>query len=114
MALRDYAPITNMASLILLPFAFFPAGSQDYGSVTSEHHVLWSWLQLLFLAAFLTHKLNDFVLYGHVGLQRVANLQAMDIWCAPCKPKLVLFMSLHSSPSFHPQKCKTFYAITKQ
>ncbi|MCJ1281399.1 hypothetical protein MMC26_000718 [Xylographa opegraphella] len=82
MALREYAPITNVLSLILLPIAIAPSRS-DQASLVAEHLSSWFWLRAVFAASFLCHKLNDFLLYGHIGLRRLANLRSMDIWCAP-------------------------------
>ena len=90
MALRDYAPITNMLSLILLPIATFPSQTND--SIVSKHSGSLSWLRNLFLVAYLARKLNNFVLYSNIGLQRLAILQSLDIWWAPCKSNLPPFL----------------------
>lgn len=107
MALRDYAPITNMISLILLPIATFPSQMDRYGSIVSEHSGSWSWLRSLFLVAYLARKLNNFVLYGNIGLQRLAILQSLDIWWAPCKsnptPSSILRVFCPSQPAQHTQ-----------
>jgi hypothetical protein len=82
-ALREYAPVTNILALILLPLAIFPTRSDGFASIASRPDHFW--LRSIFLAAFLAHKVNDYVVYGHVGLSRLASFQSMDIWCAPCK-----------------------------
>ena len=83
MALREYAPVTNILALIVLPLALYPRQPDDFATITSSHDRYW--LRLIFLAAFLARKVNNYILYSHVGLRRVANLQSNDIWCAPCK-----------------------------
>lgn len=107
MALREYAPITNMLSLILLPIATFPSQMDRYGSIVSEHSGSWSWLRSLFLVAYLARKLNNFVLYSNIGLQRLAILQSLDIWCAPCKsnptPSSIRRVFCPSQPAQHTQ-----------
>jgi hypothetical protein len=83
-ALREYAPVTNILALILLPVAIFPTPSDDFATIASGHDLFW--LRTIFLAAFLARKTNNYIVYGHVGLRRLASFQSMDIWCAPCKP----------------------------
>lgn len=100
-ALREYAPITNVVALILLPVAVIPTRSDEFALIAAEHDRFW--LRSLFVAAFLAHKLNDYIVYGHVGLPRLASFQSMDIWCAPCKydPVVVRIHSHDPIPHSH-------------
>lgn len=81
-ALKDYAPVTNVLALILLPIAIFPMQSDEFNNIASEHYL--GWLRSAFLIAFIAQKVNDHVVYGHVGSQGLASYRSMDIWCAPC------------------------------
>lgn len=82
-ALRDYSPVTNVLALILLPIAIYPIPNSELVGLASVYDT--SWLRSLFLVAFLAHKVNNYVMYGHIGSRRLASFQSMDIYCAPCK-----------------------------
>jgi hypothetical protein len=86
-ALREYAPITNVLALILLPLAMLPHRPDEFARLTSQEGYKWIWG--LFLASFVVRKVNNYVLYGHVGLREVLNFQSLDIWCSPCGFPLV-------------------------
>lgn len=86
-ASREYAPVVYVLALILLPAALFPTQSDEFAKMASGHDLVW--LRRVFLAAFLTHKMNDYIVYGHVGLRGLACFQSMDIWFAPCKSDLL-------------------------
>ena len=81
-ALRDYAPMTNVLALILLPMALFPVASDEFDAISSNYDLFW--LRTIFLIAFMAQKINDYIVYGHVGLRGLASYRSMDIWCAPC------------------------------
>lgn len=82
-ALRDYGPVTNVLGLVLLPIAIYPVPYEDFAAMATVEDL--SWLRSIFLAAFLAHKINNYIMYAHIGSQRLASFQSMDIYCAPCK-----------------------------
>ena len=83
--LRDYAPVTNILAMILLPIALFPAQTDEVATISLAHGSHLYWLRGIFLAAFVANKINACVVYGHIGLSRVWNFQSNEIWAAPCK-----------------------------
>lgn len=82
-ALREYAPVTNILALIVLPIVIFPTRSDEFATILSQHDQFW--LRTIFLVAFISSKANNIFVYAHVGMQRLANYQSCDIWCAPCR-----------------------------
>ena len=82
-ALRDYAPVTNVLALVLLPIAIYPIPYEDLAAMVAVKGLFW--LRSIFLAAFLAHKINNYIMYVHIGSQRLTSFQSMDIYCAPCK-----------------------------
>jgi hypothetical protein len=86
-ALGEYAPITNVLALILLPLAMFPYGPNEFANITSKGGYKWIWG--VFLASFVVRKVNNYMLYTHVGLREVFNFQSLDIWCSRCGSPLV-------------------------
>lgn len=42
-------------------------------------------IRTLLLLTFVTRKINDYVVYRHLGLTRLSNYQSLNLWCAPCK-----------------------------
>ena len=82
-ALREYAPMTTILALIVLPIAIFPTQSDEFATILSQHDP--SWLRTIFLVALILSKSNNIFIYAHIGMQRMANFQSCDIWCAPCK-----------------------------
>ncbi len=83
MALREYAPITNVLALMLLPIAVYVNPLDNISTIASKSDLFW--LQTIFLAAFLARKINNYIVYSHIGAQALSNVQSNDIWCAPCK-----------------------------
>lgn len=82
-ALKEYAPVTNTLALIVLPLAIFPIQSDEFATILSLHDQFW--LRTIFLAALIASKVNKIFVYAHIGMQRLANAQSCDTWCAPCK-----------------------------
>ena len=78
--LRDFAPVTNVLALALLPIALYPTQADD--SVLKQADSLW--LRRTFLVAFIAYKANHCMVYNHIGLSRVLNFQSNEIWAAPC------------------------------
>ncbi len=84
-ALRDYSPVTTSLALLLLPIALYPTGSNDSTIASPEHQRHLSWLRNLFLVTYLSHKINIFIMYKHIGLSKLANFTSHEVWVAPCK-----------------------------
>jgi hypothetical protein len=42
-------------------------------------------LYRIFGAYFIYQKINDYLLYSHVGIRRVWNFRSNEVWCSPCK-----------------------------
>ncbi|KAL9044833.1 MAG: hypothetical protein Q9214_002057 [Letrouitia sp. 1 TL-2023] len=96
--LRDYAPLANVLALgalpccLMLPYPSPPTATVSIANVRT--------LYALYVCSFLAHKLNTIICFGHVGLSRVYNFQAQEIWAAPCSYfSLPTFLS-----SFPPQQ----------
>lgn len=102
-AVKEYAPVTNILALSVLPIAVFPTQSNEFATILSRHDQFW--LRTIFLVAFIASKANNIFVYAHIGMQRLANAQSCETWCAPCK----------SSP-FHPllQTLKTLIMVQQQ
>lgn len=91
-ALQEYSPILVSVAMSILPAAMLalPIFTDNTFSTCGPWYS-----RYLFIAAFLASKFNHYLVHGHFGLQRVAKLNARDIWCAPCK----LFpISIHARP----------------
>lgn len=82
-ALREYAPLTNVLALILLPLALLSYKQDEVTQATLKRSSCWTWSS--FLVYLFAKKVNNYILYGHVGLRRVMNFQSLDIWGSPCK-----------------------------
>lgn len=78
--LRDYAPVTNVLALALLPIALYPTQADDL--VLEQANSLW--LRRTFLIAYIAYKVNHYNVYSQIGLSRVLNFQSNEIWAAPC------------------------------
>lgn len=78
--LRDYAPVTNVLALALLPIALYPTQADD----SALEQVDSLWFRRIFLVAFIAYKVNHRNVYNHIGLSRVLNFQSNEIWAAPC------------------------------
>lgn len=83
MAVRDFCPLITVAALLVLPIALIPTESDEFSRINAQYPR--TWLRALFLAVRFTHKINDIIVYGHVGLQRVIKFQSNEIWVAPCE-----------------------------
>ena len=83
-AFRDYAPVTNVLALLLLPLALLPSRTNEHSSILPDHRQSLSTMKHLFIAAFVTNKAYYFTAYSHVGMSRVWNFQSNEIWAAPC------------------------------
>ena len=83
MMLREYAPLLIVPALLLLPLAVFPGPDDELILLTGARES--TWLGWLFAAAWLTGKVNCAILYTGMDAQGIANFQANDIWCSPCK-----------------------------
>jgi uncharacterized membrane protein len=83
--LRDYAPVTNILAMILLPIALYPVQAQDSIAISHEHERQLFWLRRLYFVVFAAKKMNTWTVYGHIGLSRVWNFQSNEVWAAPCK-----------------------------
>ena len=81
-ALQEYSPILVSTAMSILPAAMvaLPIFSDNTLSACGPWYS-----RYLYIAAFLASKFNHYLVHGHFGLQRVAKLNARDIWCAPCK-----------------------------
>ena len=80
--LKEYLSVPRLAAILLLPITLFPSQSEDPSTkrLTIQHDR--SWLRLIFLTAYLSQKLNTYVLYNHVGLGALKNMQSNRIWGA--------------------------------
>ena len=78
--LRDFAPVTNVLALALLPIALYPTQADDSVLEQAESR----WLRRIFLVAFIAYRANHRNVYNHIGLSRVLNFQSNEIWAAPC------------------------------
>ena len=86
-AFRDFAPLTNILALLVLPLALLPSAPTDeFSTISLSRPISLSLLRRLFLLAFVANKVHYFVVYNHVGISRVWNFQSNEIWAAPCKP----------------------------
>ena len=91
--LRDYAPMTNVLALALLPIALYPTQADD--SVLEQADSLW--LRRTFLVAFIAYKLNHYNVYNHIGLSRVLNFQSNEFWAAPCTSGIPASYYIHTT-----------------
>lgn len=82
-AVKEYAPVTNILALSVLPIAVLPTQSDEFATILSLHDQFW--LRTIFLVAFIASKANNIFVYAHIGMQRLANGQSCETWCAPCK-----------------------------
>ena len=94
--LKEYAPLTNFVAMVLLPVSLLLTGLLS-PSVPCPMDALFAQslatAHYLFVAVYLTTKLNQYINHVHINLRRVRNLQSLDIWGAPRE---------HESPSpFH-------------
>lgn len=96
--------------MVLLPLAFI-------GILSNEQHNLrysssFSWSRGLFLASFIAQKINDYIVYSHVGLNRLANWRSMEVWCAPCKST---YIALCVGPPLifygRKRRCQSIYPV---
>ena len=83
MAVRDFCPLITVIALFILPIALIPTENDGFSRINAQYPR--TSLRVLFLAVRFSHKINDIIVYGHVGLQRVINFQSNDIWVAPCE-----------------------------
>ena len=85
--IRDYSPVTTLVAVVLLPLVLVPTSGVDdvFVSIAAQHQGYLFWAQRLFLAAHLARNLHGYIMYRHVGLSRVANIYAQELWSAPCK-----------------------------
>lgn len=95
-ALRDYSPLTTSLALILLPIALLPTFPDQSAVISSEHRSSLFWLKLSFVTMFFSRKINNFIMYEHIGLSQMANFQSHWVWIAPCKP--LLYTHLYHIP----------------
>jgi hypothetical protein len=79
---RDYASALKLCGMHLLPILLLNIGLTDLDEpfpTTAKRILLGS-----LLVQFLGCKLETYLTYHSFGLQRAWNLQASDVWCAPC------------------------------
>ncbi|KAL8743197.1 MAG: hypothetical protein Q9190_004432, partial [Brigantiaea leucoxantha] len=82
--LRDYAPITNMLAMVLLPIAIAPITQSGQSlNIPPEFRSHCDLLWKLFLISLIAQKLNTWILYHHIGISPVLNFQSNEIWAAP-------------------------------
>ena len=85
--LRDYAPITNILALLVLPLGIHSRGLREIASpqhANSRQRSL-QVLHYLLLASYVSNKICTAALYHEVGLSHVWNYQSNEVWAAPCK-----------------------------
>ena len=82
--LRDYAPITNILAMLLLPLALWYTQSLD-PTIASTYRS-W-WLREAFLVSYFAQKINDHTVWGHLGPYSITGFRALDIWSSPCKSR---------------------------
>ena len=80
--LKEYTSVPRLVAIILLPIAVFASQSEDMATKGSTNQQDRSWLRLLFLSAYLSQKINTHILYSHVGLRALSNMQSNRIWGA--------------------------------
>ena len=92
--LKEYSSIPRLLAIVLLPIAFFSIRSEDILAqrLTNMGHGLW--LRVLFVAVFLSQKLNTYILYSHVGLGALRNMQSNRIWGAFRKILMPVYTSM--------------------
>jgi len=82
-ALREYAPLINVLALVLLPLALLSYQQYDVSSFALTESTRWTWRS--FLLYLFAKKVNNYIMFSHVGLRRVMNFQSLDVWGSPCK-----------------------------
>lgn len=81
---REYCPIINLWSMLILPIALFPVRNDEFQGALSGQ----SRLPLIgvFLAAWIAKRIHNHIVFGHIGPRRLAIWQSNDVWYTPCKP----------------------------
>ena len=81
-SLGCYIPMLFVASALLLPLATWNtlATPSDKVSVFAISSLKW-----LFSLAYVSQKVNLYLVYGYCGLSTVRTLKATSIWISPCK-----------------------------
>lgn len=88
MALGEYSPLGTLTAALILPLAitFYPPNLETIMISEQAHGLLWT----AFMTSFAAQKINDYSLYRHIGVQRVAHFQSNRIWFTPCMGALKL------------------------
>ena len=79
-ATANLASMTNVIAVIVLPAAIMPTSDSAMNKVFASDR---SRLVLAFLATTVARLVNDFLMYGNIGMQRMENVFSNDIWVAP-------------------------------
>ena len=82
--LIEYLSVPRLLAILLLPVALFPDQPLDISLInnpTSEYN-LPSPSRWVFLAMYLSQKINTYIMYNHIGLGPLKNLQSNRIWGA--------------------------------
>ena len=83
-AFRDYAPVTDILALLVIPLALLPLRKSEHSNVYLDYQHPLRTMQYLYFAAFVANKAYYFIAYNHIGMSRVWNFQSNEIWAAPC------------------------------
>lgn len=79
-AVANLGSVRNVVAILALPAAIFPTPNNDLNLVSGQNRGL---VLTVFLAAWLVKLFNDTVMYGWIGMYRMQNVFANDIWTAP-------------------------------
>ena len=85
--MRDYAPLTNMLAMAILPLVIYPTNSTKafVQEVQNSHQPLLCSLRYLLPLSWALNKLFYLIIYNHLSLSHIWNFQSNEIWAAPCK-----------------------------
>ena len=83
--LRDFSPLGITIAMVALPLAIALFPSDRCAQITHQHAGSFSLLKKLAITLWTARTINTWLMYGHVGLGRLANFQSQEIWTAPCE-----------------------------
>ncbi|KAL8785049.1 MAG: hypothetical protein Q9195_008809 [Heterodermia aff. obscurata] len=87
--LRDFSPLGITIAMLALPLAILLSPPKPETNPSSPL----PYLKPLATTLFLLQKTTSWLLYRHLGLMRVTNFHAQEVWAAPCIPPPLLFQN---------------------